>query len=256
MLNYTSEVVIYQFIFADCERKIIMFKNKKLNQLDKEFMRRFEAFAFDEVVNEKGQQLEDKTRYMVILASLIGSQSKELYEDVLLEVINSSLDPIVIKEIVYQSVDYIGMGKAYPFLNITNKVMEKLNIELPLKDQTKSKMENRLKKGIDIQVKVFGENMKEFWKGGHINRWLAANCFGDYYTRSGLDLKERELITFCFLLSQGGCESQLKSHIFGNLNIGNSKELLIKVISQCLPYIGYPRSLNGITCINEICENN
>jgi len=35
--------------------------------------------------------------------------------------------------------------------------------------------------------------------------------FGDYYTRNGLDLKTRELLTFSILLSLGGCEPQLKA---------------------------------------------
>lgn len=35
-----------------------------------------------------------------------------------------------------------------------------------------------------IQV-LESRGMKDFWKKGHINRWLAANCFGDYYTREG-----------------------------------------------------------------------
>lgn len=96
--------------------------------------------------------------------------------------------------------------------------------------------------------------MKEAWKAGHINRWLAANCFGDYYTRGGLDLKQRELITFCFLAAQGGCESQLTAHAKGNMNLGNDKEFLIRVVSQCLPYIGYPRSLNAVNCVNQAAE--
>lgn len=45
-------------------------------------------------------------------------------------------------------------------------------------------MEERLEKGAQAQAEIFGEHMKEAWKSGHINRWLAANCFGDYYTRS------------------------------------------------------------------------
>lgn len=93
--------------------------------------------------------------------------------------------------------------------------------------------------------------MKEAWKAGYINRWLAANCFGDYYTRTGLSLAQRELITFCFLMAQGGCEPQLTAHAKGNMNIGNDKDFLMRVISQCLPYIGYPRSLNAIACINR-----
>lgn len=57
----------------------------------------------------------------------------------------------------------------------------------------------------------------------HINLWLADNCLGDYYTRKGLDLKQREMITFCFLAAQGGCEPQLTSHAAANMRIENDK---------------------------------
>ena len=101
--------------------------------------------------------------------------------------------------------------------------------------------------------------MNEAWKNGHINRWLAQNCFGDYYTRTGLDLAQREMITFCFLAAQGGCEPQLIAHAGGNMNLGNDlgndKAFLVKIVSQCLPYIGYPRSLNAIACINKAAES-
>ena len=85
----------------------------------------------------------------------------------------------------------------------------------------------------------------------HIRRWLAENCFGDYYTRKVLDYKKREMITFCFLAAQGGCEPQLISHIKANLRLGNDREYLIKIASQILPYIGYPRALNALACIEE-----
>ena len=38
-------------------------------------MERWKAFAYDEVVNEPGQQLDDPTRYLAIMATLTGSQS-------------------------------------------------------------------------------------------------------------------------------------------------------------------------------------
>ena len=44
---------------------------------DPEFAERFEHFAFDEVVNEQGQQLDDVTRHMAILAVLLGCQGVE-----------------------------------------------------------------------------------------------------------------------------------------------------------------------------------
>ena len=141
-----------------------------------------------------------------------------------------------------------------PFLTATNEILTTLGIKLPLAAQATTTLDDRLAKGIEAQAKIFGEQMKEAWKAGHINRWLAANCFGDYYTRTGLSLAEREMITFCFLMAQGGCEPQLISHAGGNMNIGNDKDFLIRVVSQCLPYVGYPRSLNAIACINKALE--
>ena len=66
-----------------------------------------------------------------------------------------------------------------------------------------------------------------------------------------LPLAKRELVTFCFLFSQGGCDMQVVAHAKGNMKIGNDKELLMRVISQSLPYIGYPRCLNAVNCVNE-----
>ena len=86
----------------------------------------------------------------------------------------------------------------------------------------------------------------------HIQRFLSANCFGDYQTRTGLDVNTRELLTFSMLLSLGGCEPQLKGHIQGNINVGNDKRFLLAVVTQLLPFIGYPKALNAIACLNEI----
>lgn len=225
-----------------------------IHDTDPEFAERFEHFAFDEVINEEGQQLDDRTRYMAILAALIGCGGKEAYEEILPKALDSGVTPIEAKEIVYQSVDYLGYGRMMPFLGITNEILTGRGIKLPLEGQATTTIEDRLEKGINAQAEMFGEQMREAWKAGHINRWLAANCFGDYYTRKGLSLAQREMITFCFIMAQGGCEPQLISHSKGNMNMGNDKDFLIKVVSQCLPYIGYPRSLNAITCINKAAE--
>ena len=225
-----------------------------LHKTDPEFTERFEYFAFDEVINEESQRLDEKTRYMAILATLIGCGGLDAFEEILPKTLKNGITPVVAKEIVYQATDYLGYGRMLPFLNVTNDILTENGTELPLDGQATTTLENRLEKGIEAQMEIFGEHMKEAWKTGHINRWLAANCFGDYYTRNGLDLPERELITFCFLMAQGGCEPQLTAHAKGNMDMGNDKIFLIKVVSQCLPYIGYPRSLNAISCINKAAE--
>ncbi len=56
------------------------------------------------------------------------------------------------------------------------------------------------------------------------------------------------------LAAQGGCEPQLIGRARGNMNMGNNRAFLIRVVSQCLPYIGYPRSLNALSCIDKAAE--
>ncbi len=223
-------------------------------ETDLEFVTRMEYFMSKEVVNEPNQQLPQDTRYLAILATLLGCQGIDLYKELLPRALDGGLTPVMVKETVYQAVDYLGIGRVLPFLTATNEILTARGVALPLPPQATTTMEDRLEKGADAQAQIFGEHMKEAWKAGHINRWLAANCFGDYYTRNGLDLKQRELITFCFLMAQGGCELQLTAHAKGNMNLGNDKDFLIRVVSQCLPYIGYLRSLNAINCVNKAAE--
>ena len=218
-------------------------------ETDPEFIERLEHFIRNEVVEEPGQQLEACTRYLAILAALMGCQGLDTFRLVLAEALEQGLDPVWVKEMVYQAVDYLGIGRVLPFLDTANEVMKACDIQLPLPGQAAATLDNRLENGTAVQVEIFGEGMRDAWKQDHINRWLAANCFGDYYTRTGLDLRQREMITFCFLAAQGGCDPQLAAHIKGNIQVGNDKDFLVRVVSQCLPYIRYPHSLNAITCI-------
>lgn len=225
-----------------------------LRKTDPEFTERFHHFAFDEVVNEEKQQLDATTRYLAILSTLIGCGGVDAFREMLPAALENGVTPVMVKETVYQATDYLGYGRILPFLNAANDIFTQMEIKLPLPGQATTTMDDRLEKGVEAQAAIFGEQMKEVWKKGHINRWLAANCFGDFYTRTGLDLKQREMITFCFLMAQGGCEPQLIAHAKGNMNLGNDKDFLVRVVSQCLPYVGYPRSLNAMSCIQKATE--
>lgn len=226
---------------------------------DPEFIERFDNFAFDEIINQPGIELDDHTRWMAILATLVGCQGIDEFRCMAPAAMNFGVTPVEIKEIVYQAVAYLGIGRVFPFLKAVNEMLEAKGIALPLDGQATTTMETRREAGTQKQVDIFGEGMKDFWQSGpeesrHINLWLADNCFGDYYTRTGLNDKQREMITFCFLAAQGGCEPQLTSHAAGNMRIGNDKQFLIRIISANLPFIGYPRSLNALRCVNEAAK--
>ena len=226
----------------------------ELQKTDPEFTERFRHFTFDEVVKEENQQLDAPTRYLAILAALIGCGGVDAFREMLPAALENGVTPVMVKETVYQAADYLGYGRMLPFLNATNEAFTQMEIALPLPGQATTTMTDRLEKGAEAQAAIFGEHMKEAWKKGHINRWLAANCFGDFYTRTGLDLPQREMITFCLLAAQGGCEPQLKSHAAANMRMGNDKGYLISILVQCLPYIGDPRTLNALACVRAAAE--
>jgi 4-carboxymuconolactone decarboxylase len=234
-----------------------LFPNHKstLKVTDPEFIEVFDNFAFDEVLAYGN--LDKKTRLMVILASLIAQHTLSKYKVMLGGALNVGVTPVEVKEIVYQSVAYVGIAKAFDFIHATNEILESRGIKLPLEGQSTTSPETRLEKGLALQKEIFGDMIDTMYRESpanqlYIQKYLSANCFGDYLTRTGLDIKIRELLTFSMILSLGGCESQLKGHIQGNINIGNDKEVLLSVVTQLLPYVGYPRALNAIRCINEV----
>jgi 4-carboxymuconolactone decarboxylase len=235
-----------------------LFPNRKstLKVTDPELIEVFDNFAFDEVLAYGN--LDTKTRLMVILAAIIASQALGEYQVMLGGALNVGVTPVEVKEIVYQAVPYVGMAKVYDFILATNEILESRGIPLPLEGQSTTSPETRLEKGLALQKAIVGdERIDKMYAEApanqiHIQKYLSANCFGDYVIRNGLDIKTRELLTVSMLLSLGGCEPQLKGHIQTNWNIGNDKETLLSVVTQLLPYVGYPRTLNAIRCINEV----
>jgi 4-carboxymuconolactone decarboxylase len=234
-----------------------LFPNRKstLMVTDPELIEVFDNFAFDEVLGYG--YVDTRTRLMVILASMIACQALGEYKVMLGGALNVGVTPVEVKEIVYQAVPYVGMAKVYDFIHATNEVLEGRGIQLPLEGQSTTSPETRFEKGLALQRAMVGERIDQMYAESpanqiHIQKYLSANCFGDYVIRNGLDIKTRELLTISMLLSLGGCEPQLKGHIQTNINVGNDKETMLSVFTQLLPYVGYPRTLNAIRCLNEV----
>ncbi|MDB5147031.1 MAG: hypothetical protein JWQ57_1051 [Mucilaginibacter sp.] len=227
----------------------------KLQKTDPEFIALFDNFAFDEVIAH--DDLDVKMRVMMILASTIGSNALTEYKVMVGGALNVGVTPVAIKEVLYQAVPYVGIAKGLDFLLATNEVLLKRGVTLPLEEQSTTTPETRYDKGLRIQKSIFGEAIDKMYQDApedqkHFQKYLSDNCFGDYYTRTGLDIKTRELVTFSVLIALGGVEPQVKGYVQGNLNVGNNRQTLINVTTQLLPYIGYPRTLNAIKCINEV----
>lgn len=83
-------------------------------------------------------------------------------------------------------------------------------------------------------------------------RYTIEYPFGDIYSRSGLDIKSRELATVAALTALGHCSPQLKVHLHAALNVGCSEEELKEVILQMSVYAGFPAALNGMFAFKDV----
>ena len=223
---------------------------------DPELIEVFDNFAFDEVLQHGN--LDTRTRLMVQLASMIASQALSEYRVMVGAALNVGVTPVEVKEIVYQAVPYVGLAKVFDFIHATNEVLTERGIELPLPGQSTTTPETRVEKGLEVQKQIAGsDRVEQLYASApadeqHIQRYLSANCFGDYLTRTGIDIPTRELLTLSMLVALGGCDAQVKGHVAANLNVGNDRARLIEVLTQLLPFIGYPRTLNGLRAIDEV----
>ena len=124
-------------------------------------------------------------------------------------------------------------------------------IELPLPSQATVGEADRYDQGRAIQFPIYGDEIRDNLAalpdrlGDDLARFLTEFCFGDFSTRTGLDLARRELLVLCLLATLGGTEAQLRAHALGNIKVGNDRARQITALIHCFPHIGFPRAELG-----------
>ncbi|WP_052043216.1 carboxymuconolactone decarboxylase family protein [Campylobacter sp. MIT 97-5078] len=237
-------------------KKFFSSSQLELVQSDTEFMSNFMNFSLSEAYTTS--KLDDKTKFKLILAALVANEGLSEFDTYARAALKAGVRAEEIKEILYQATPYVGFSRSASFIKQSARLFKELKIKLEDNRGTTNE-NNRFEKGLQAQVELFGEGMRQIPKDmpedtHFIRAFLSANCFGDYYTRKGLDLKFRELLTFVFLAALGGVEPQLKGHIKGNIRMGNDRLVLISAITVIIPFIGYPKTLNAFSAINELTK--
>ena len=136
---------------------------QELEKTDPEFYEFFSNFAYGEV--RGALSLDEKTAHMSQLAVLLGCGGVDEFREVLPAALNCGVSPEEAREVVYQAVAYLGLGRVRPFIKVMNEVFSSRGINLPLAAQGTTCEETRLSAGNQAQVDIFGEGMREFWKG-------------------------------------------------------------------------------------------
>ncbi len=221
---------------------------------DPELMNILQKFIFGEVF-ETGN-LDARTREMITCVTLATMQTLPQLKAHAAAALNVGVTPIELREAIYQCAPFIGFPKTLNAVSTLNEVFAQRGIPLPLETQSTTGEEDRYARGATLQEPLYGDEIAQTFKDlpdgmdKALPRFLTEVCFGDFYTRGGLDVKTRELLSLCVLATLGA-ESQISSHCEGNLKAGNDRTTQIAAMIQCLPYIGFPYALNAIRIIDS-----
>ncbi len=90
---------------------------------------------------------------------------------------------------------------------------------------------------------------------GEFMQILQGYIFGDVCYTGSLDNRLRELVTVTVLTALGTLP-QLKAHVQASLNAGCTPVEIREAIYQCAPFIGFPKTLNAISTMNEVFAEN
>jgi 4-carboxymuconolactone decarboxylase len=124
-------------------------------------------------------------------------------------------------------------------------------------DAAAATRQERLERGMGMLDRVVGEGGRQVIDsladispdlGHHIVAW----AFGDIYSRPGLALRDRQLVTLGMLTALGGCEPQLDVHIHAALRVGLSAEEIVEALLHSAVYCGMPKALNATAVARKV----
>ena len=82
-------------------------------------------------------------------------------------------------------------------------------------------------------------------------RYVAETAFGMIWSRPGLAIRDRSLVTVAQLAALGRTD-ELRAHLAGALNVGLSREELVEVLMQTAVYAGVPTANDALKVAAEV----
>ena len=168
------------------------------------------------------------------------------------------VQPIEIREAVYQLAPFVGFPRALDAVATVNEVFRAVGIDLPLSAQATVSETERYPRGLAEQMRLYGDEIKENLAdlpepfNEALPRFLTEFCFGDFYTPGGLTLTQRELLILCALAAIGDTAAQLGPHGRASIQVGNSKTAVVAALVHSFPYIGFPRAVAAIRAVKDL----
>lgn len=242
-----------------CEEKFEVLFGKKPNEgegNDPELFQILQRFIFGQV-SYLGS-LNDQTRELITCVVLAVYQTLPQLRSHAAAALHIGISPLQLREAVYNCMPMIGCPKTLNAIGAVDEILTEKGIILPLESGVTITEDERFEKGAAIQQPLYGDEIRDNMKfmpaefAEAVPDFLTTYCFGDFYTRKGLEISTRELLNMVILVALGGCENQLKPHILGCLKTGNTIEDIYTAVVHAMPYTGIPRAFNAIYVIRDV----
>ena len=223
---------------------------------DPELMRILRGFIFGDVFDTG--VLDDQTRELITVTVLACLQTLPQLASHTGAALNVGVEPVAIREAVYQLAPFIGFPRTLNAAATINEVFQARGIPLPLPEQGTVSESERYSHGLAVQAPLYGNEIKDNLAdlpepfNTALPRFLTEFCFGDFYTRGGLTLAQRELLVLCALATIGDTAAQLGPHGRACIQTGNSKTTVVASLVHCFPYIGFPRAVAAIRAVKDL----
>lgn len=220
---------------------------------DPELMRILRGFIFADVFDTGA--LDDATRELVTVTVLATLQTLPQLASHTGAALNVGVPPVAVREAVYQLAPFIGFPRTLNAVATVNQVFTDRGIALPLPDEGTTAEADRYAAGLAVQEPLYGTEIRTNLAplpepfAQALPRMLTEFCFGDFYTRGGLTLAQRELLILCSLTALGDTAAQLGPHARACLQVGNSKEAVLAALVHCFPYVGFPRAVAAVRAV-------
>ena len=244
---------------ADVVYKELFGSERGQSPTDPEFMEILQRNIFGEVFYTGN--LSTKDRELITVVALSTLQTLPQLKAHVNAAFNVGNSPLEIREAIYQCAPYIGFPRTLNAIGVFNEVAQERGVKLPLDNTATTTDENRYEKGLNIQNQLYGNEVKKAIASlpdvynDVVPDTLTTFCFGDFYTRNGLSIKQRELLSLVILTALGA-EKQLSAHVIGAMKAGNDKETLLAAMVQAIPYIGLPYAMTTINLIKTADVDN
>ncbi|WP_446903214.1 carboxymuconolactone decarboxylase family protein [Burkholderia sp. YIM B11467] len=215
------------------------------------------SFAYGEIYSRPALDLRQRQFVTVAALAAMGGAEPQLRFHIA-GALNVGCSPREIVELMIHLVVYAGFPAAVNGVSAARDVFREKGVDAaPVSVSPSTTRYDDGVAGLRAVDGAVGERVVESLNeiAPDLGRFVIEFVFGEVYSRTGIDLVLRELITVAALSAMGSATPQLKVHMHGFLNVGGKREELVEVVTQIAAYAGFPRAINAALAAKDVLRD-